>query len=160
MQKLHRQTILGGVAILLSLALFLVAIPNWVYSPSNVRKIVLSPAFWPYALAGFTMLVGVGLVLTGLRTDEVLEPEPAESPGGFRRLGIMAVIMALYMGGLPLLGMVWTSILAFAATAFLVHTRHPRTALICAVLIPLLLYAFFAHVAGVAIPQGVVVRLP
>jgi len=31
---------------------------------------------------------------------------------------------------------------------------------VCAVLIPLVLYVFFAHIAGVAIPQGDFVRLP
>ncbi|APX88432.1 hypothetical protein BV394_00705 [Brevirhabdus pacifica] len=160
MQNIHRQTIIGGVAILLALFLVFVAIPNWVYAPSNVRKLVLSPLFWPYALALLTLLVGLGLVFTGMRSDERLEPDPAEMPGGFFRLAIMAVIMVIYMAGLPRLGMVWTSMLAFAATAFLVRTRHPKTALICAIVIPLLLYAFFAHVAGVAIPQGLLVRLP
>jgi hypothetical protein len=56
--------------------------------------------------------------------------------------------------------MVWTAMLAFAACACLFRTRHPIVAVICAVVVPLLLYAFFAHVAGVAIPQGAFVRLP
>ena len=53
-----------------------------------------------------------------------------------------------------------TSMLIFVATALLVRTRHPKTALVCAVIVPLVLYAFFAHVAGVAIPQGNFMRLP
>ena len=35
-----------------------------------------------------------------------------------------------------------------------------RRALVTSFVVPLLLYAFFAHVAGVAIPQGNFVRLP
>jgi len=50
--------------------------------------------------------------------------------------------------------------LAFLATAFLVRTSHPKTAVICALCVPLVLYVFFAHVATVAIPQGNFVRLP
>ena len=54
--------------------------------------------------------------------------------------------------------------MAFAALAFLVSTPHPRAALVCALAVPLALYAFFAHVAGISIPQGSVaadyVRLP
>jgi len=56
--------------------------------------------------------------------------------------------------------MVWTAMIVFLLTAFLFRTRHPITALICAVVIPLALYLFFAKVAGVAIPQGIFVRLP
>ncbi|MCY4292849.1 MAG: hypothetical protein OXC72_14005, partial [Roseovarius sp.] len=53
-----------------------------------------------------------------------------------------------------------TSMLSYLATAFLVKTRHPKTAVVCGVVIPVVLYAFFAHVAGVAVPQGNFVRLP
>lgn len=136
------------------------AIPTWVSSPSNVRNIILSPVFWPYTLSALTILIGLGLTVTGFYSSEDLSQEAAEVPGGYGRLAIMAVVMVIYMFGLPRIGMVWTSMLAFAATAFLVRTSHPKTALICAVCVPLLLYAFFAHVASVAIPQGDFVRLP
>lgn len=76
------------------------------------------------------------------------------------RLAALAVIMALTMFALPRLGMVWTAMIVFVVTAFLFKTRHPKIALASAVFIPLLLYMFFAHVAGVAIPQGDFVRLP
>lgn len=159
MKAIHRQTAIGIVAILVAVFLLLVAIPGYVSSPSNVRNVVLSPLFWPYTLAGLTALIGLGLVITGLWSAE--EPaSPATVPGARRRLAIMAVIMVLTMLGLPRLGMVWTAMLAFAATAFLVRTEHPATALVCAVMVPLVLYGFFAHVASVAIPQGDFVRLP
>ena len=48
----------------------------------------------------------------------------------------------------------------FFVFALLVRTSHPKTALVAAVAVPLVLYLFFAHVAGVAIPQGDFVRLP
>ena len=44
--------------------------------------------------------------------------------------------------------------------SFLVRTKHMTIAIVSAVAVPLLLYVFFAHVAGVAIPQGNFVRLP
>ena len=68
--------------------------------------------------------------------------------------------MILTMVALPRLGMVWTCMLVFVATAFMFRTRYPKAAVVCAVVVPLVLYAFFAHVAGVAIPQGEFVRLP
>lgn len=155
-----------GIATVLA-AVFLAAyaIPHFVFSPSNVRNIILSPAFWPYVLAGLTALVGLGLIATAFLSDLTgfdTEPEIDYSAGAapWMRLAGLAVIMGLIMLGLPTLGMVWTCMLAFVACAFLFRTRHPVAALVCAVVVPLLLYAFFAHVAGVAIPQGEFVRLP
>jgi hypothetical protein len=160
MQYLHRQTVIGLFALVAGIFLMTVAIPLWVSSPSNVRNIILSPVFWPYILSGLVILIGLGLTVTGFYSSEDMTAEPAEVPGGYRRLIIMAVVMVIYMFGLPRLGMVWTSMLAFVATAFLVRTAHPKTALICGLCLPLVLYIFFAHVASVAIPQGNFVRLP
>lgn len=153
---------LGIGACVMAGFLGLVAIPFFVFSPSNVSNIVLAPTFWPYTLTGFTGLVGLGLLLVSRK--ESTEPDVAHDhpgdPTSWVRLGGLAVIMIATMFALPRVGMVWTTMIVFALTAFLFRTRHPRTALICAVTIPLALYAFFAHVAGVAIPQGIFVRLP
>ncbi len=153
---------LGLGACLVALLLVFVAIPTWVSSPSNVSNLVLSPTFWPYTLAGLTGLTGIGLVLSSrvispekrVGDDEQIDGNP------WIRLIILAVIMLVTMVLLPRLGMVWTAMPVFAAIALMLKTRHRVTALVCAVLIPLFLYAFFAHVAGVAIPQGDFVRLP
>lgn len=157
------QVQLGIGAIIAALFLILYAIPNWVSSPSNVRNIVLSPLFWPYVLGGLTGLVGLALVLTGRQRADSGEPvnAPIDDPRqGMLRLAAMAVLMIVTFWVMPVVGMVWTSMLAFVALAFLVRTRHPATAFICAIVVPLVLYAFFAHVASVAIPQGELVRLP
>lgn len=155
-----RQVWIGIGAIGIAGFLFLIAIPEWIASPSNIRNIILSPLFWPYAIAGMTALAGVGLIGTGLRARPRPLRDEDTPPGAYHRLALVAVLMVFCMFGLPRLGMVWTSMLAFAALAFLVKTKHPRTAILAAIAVPLLLYAFFAHVAGVAIPQGLLVRLP
>lgn len=160
-RKLH--TVLGTGACGAALFLALYAIPAWVSSPSNVQNVILSPTFWPYVLAGLTGITGLGLLATAWRgglDDPPPTDEEEEGLGAWLRLAGLAAIMALTMLGLPTLGMVWTAMLAFVATAFLLRTRFPVAAVICAVAIPLILYAFFAHVAGVAIPQGEFVRLP
>lgn len=154
---------LGLGACIASLFLIFVAIPGWVASPTNVRNIILSPLFWPYVLAGLTGLTGLGLLAVGWFTEEDDVPlnDAADKPHtAWLRLFGLAAIMVVTMLLLPRIGMVWTSMLAFVATAFTVRTRHPIAAVICAIVIPLVLYAFFAHVAGVAIPQGHFVRLP
>ena len=155
-------TRLGLIALLVAGFLAFIAIPNWVSSPSNVRNIVLSPTFWPYILSGILALTGLGLLVTKNRPDrsDPIDDDEGRGAAPWLRLVGLAVIMVLTMYALPRLGMVWTCMLAFAACAFMFRTRYPVTALVCAVVIPLVLYAFFAHVAGVAVPQGEIVRLP
>lgn len=144
----------------------LVGIPRWVSSPSNVSNIILSPTFWPYVLTVLTGLIALGLLLVGWRmvdnepVEQEQEQEQSSDKAAWMRLLALAVIMGLTMFALPRLGMVWTAMVVFIATAFLFKTRHPIIAIACAVVIPLFLYLFFAHVAGVAIPQGEFVRLP
>lgn len=140
--------------------LALVAIPNWVSAPDKVPHIVLSPLFWPYTIAGLLVLSGVGLVLSGRYSDEIFNADETRIPGAMKRILIFAAIAIAYVRLIPLMGMVWASILAFGATVSLLRPGHPRLAIICAVLFPLILYVFFAHIAGVAVPQGKFVRLP
>lgn len=164
----HRtQLIMGIAASAVSIFLIFVAIPFWVAAPSNVPKIILSPLFWPYVLSGVMLVTGMSMIAlawrergrtTAIKPSEDTPQEKVE--GGYFRLAIMIVVMTAYVAALPWLGMVWTSMLVFVAVAFLVRTSHPKTAILSAVIVSLVLYAFFAHVAGVAIPQGELVVLP
>lgn len=152
---------IGAAAIAFAAFLYFVAIPYGVTSPSNVGNIVLSPTFWPNIIAALVALGGIAMLLTSRRFDNsghVTFLEGAQ--GGAVRLAIAGVLMAAYVIAMPMLGMVWTSMAAFFLFALLVKTRHRGAALAAALLAPLLLYAFFAHVAGVAVPQGELIRLP
>jgi len=151
---------LGVFTLIFSAFLAFYAIPNWVYSPSNIRNIVLSPTFWPYVLAGILALAGFALIITKQTPTSDGDTPDIGGMLPYVRLVVLAIIMGLTMYLLPRLGMVWTTMLTFVATAFFFGTRYPKAAIISAVLVPLILYAFFAHVAGVAIPQGNFVRLP
>jgi len=150
-------------AIGFALFLVLVGIPQGVNAPRNVARLVLSPTFWPYIIAGAAALIGAALVLAALRMPP--DPQGDAAPphagrSGWARLAVTAVLMALYVYAIPRIGMVWASMAAFLAVALLVRNSHPRVALVAAVAIPLALYFFFGHVAGVSIPQGRYVRLP
>ena len=152
----------GAAAIVLGAFLLLVGIPNFVSGPSNVPKLVLSPLFWPQVLAGALILIGIGLLISAPGAPRFPEEEATifDKEGGINRLALMALTMVVYAWAIDVIGMVWASMIVFAIVAFLVKTRHPYPALAAAVLVPLVLYAFFNHVASVAIPQGAFVRLP
>ncbi len=158
-RKSHLQ--IGIAAIGFAVFLYLVGIPYGVTAPSNIRNIVLSPLFWPQILAGLMALVGLGLVLTARNLDDDRHGSLlAGVEGAPLRLAAMAGLMIGYVLLTPVLGMVWTSMLAFVLLALLIKTSHPVAAVLAGVIVPLVLYAFFAHVAGVAVPQGELVRLP
>ena len=163
MQDRKLQIQLGFGAIAASGFLLVIAIPGWVSTPSNVPNIILSPLFWPNTLAALTGVIGLGMILTSWNKPaqkDVAVSDVKDRRGAFIRLLICAVIMAVTIFAMPRLGLVWTAMLVFASVAAVVRTSHPKTAMVSAILIPLLLYVFFAHVAGVAIPQGNYVRLP
>ena len=151
----------GLASLILAVFLFLVAIPFGVSTPSNVAKVVLSPLFWPQVLSVLLGITGISLMLSARNTGNVESTEEnTKTKGSPIRLALLAVLMIAYIFAIPTLGLVWSSMVAFVALAVLIKSANPMIALISAIVIPLALYLFFAHVAGIAIPQGDFVRLP
>ncbi|MEZ5740469.1 MAG: tripartite tricarboxylate transporter TctB family protein [Burkholderiaceae bacterium] len=148
----------GGVSIIGALLLWW-GIPEAVTSPSNVRLPILAPTFWPIILAWG--LIGIG-VMVGIKAVLAPElPEPVESaaapavPGsGAVRVVALALLMIVYYLCLAPLGMVLSSTLTGIALTFLVRSSHKVASVFTAVLLPLSIYLFFRHVAGVPIPLG------
>ncbi len=146
-----------------------IAIPYGVSAPSNIQVLVLSPKFWPTIVAGIIILLGAILLVqqwaSGGADDDLADDdedgpieESASAP--WLRLLLMAILMVALIWLTPIIGMVWAAMLTFAAFALIVRTPRRLQSAVVAVLLPLALYLFFAHVAGVAIPQGEFVRLP
>lgn len=159
---------LGSGVIAFGGFLLLYAIPTFVHTPSNVRALVLSPLFWPTIIAFLIILLGALLILSRLfgpspiasEQTAVFEVSRDELLFAWLRLGASAVVMAGLVQATPLLGMVISTGLAFAAFAAIVMTPRPIAAAILAILLPLVLYLFFSHVAGVSVPQGRFLTLP
>lgn len=155
---------IGVGVVILGSVLALVAVPEGVVSPRNVRIAVLSPAFWPNILAWVVALMGLILAVQSLRRPTAGE-EPEEAPAAMPRHGLLR-LLALGVGSIAFcafatkLGLVWASMVAFAVVLLLTGTSYRIAAVAVAILLPLALYAFFAHVAAVPIPQGMFVRLP
>ncbi|MGA1028969.1 MAG: hypothetical protein ACO3TB_08375, partial [Burkholderiaceae bacterium] len=76
------------------------------------------------------------------------------------RLLTFLAAMALYAKYLDYLGMVLASILMLLVSFYLLGEKRIGLVLSVSILLPLVLYAFFLHVAGVSIPQGELIRLP
>lgn len=155
---------LGIFSICASVFLFGYAIPNLIYSPSNIKQIVLAPTFWPYIVAFFIALTGIALLFkpadTSEDTDNNSHYDSSNTRKAYTRLFVLGFIMTITMIVISKVGMVWTCMGVFLTLTFYFGTRYKKSALICSILIPMSLYVFFAHVAGVAIPQGEFLRLP
>lgn len=170
MRALHKDVWLGIGTILFGALLLLVAIPNFISAPSNVSKLVLSPLLWPTIVAWLIILFGAMLIASQvLARTEMETPSSAdaylfETPAGkmhaWMRIGAVAVLMVGLVVGTPKLGLVIASGIVFALFSIVVTAPRPWLSLIVAIILPVVLYFFFEHVAGVAIPQGRFISLP
>jgi hypothetical protein len=159
---------LGLVFIGFGAFILFVAIPYAVTSPSNVQKVVLAPTFWP-TIIGW-IIIGLGAILMAMRffvpadwfSDDVDAgaDDGPPLPGGWLRLATAGALMVALVYVTPVLGLVWTAMLCFVALSLLVKSSRPVVSLIVAIALPLALYVFFHHAAGVAVPQGEFIRLP
>ncbi len=159
---------LGAGVVTFGIFLLVYAIPVLVSSPSNVRVLFLSPTFWPVIIAWMVIILGTMLIITtlfsptaeGIGVAAADEMEREEVVFATARLAAAAIIMVGLVLATPILGMVLATGLAFASISAVVTTPRPIAAVIVAVVLPLVLYAFFAHVAGVSVPQGRFMTLP
>lgn len=163
MVNIKRDWLVGLLVFVFSLSLLLYFIPQYVDSPRTVRDVVLSPVFWPTVIAWIMLVIGVGMLIVQYleRGNKVAEDEHEKQKESCTRLLMFSAFLAGYYLLLPVLGMIWTSSLAFIVfSIFISGTEYRKTAVSVGILLPLALYVFFYHVAGVNIPQSDFMRLP
>ena len=148
-----------GVA-LLGLLIFTVLIPWGIDQPGNVEHTALAPDFWPQIIAGIMMVLGVLLAIRPGPDDEDDEDGAAGEDSGHwlhRLPGLAAVLGALFgfYVLIPSLGMVVPGAAVIFGLLVLGGERRRLLAAVLAAGVPVLLYIFFVHVAGIPIPLGV-----
>jgi putative tricarboxylic transport membrane protein len=160
----RRDEILVGLMVSAMAALILWwLIPTYVAIPRRVPIKALSPAFWPTVIGWVMLICGAALTVRAAFApppphaiaDDLRVP-PREA---VRLFALVALLIAAFFG-LRIIGMVWTCMIVFVALIWLTGSKHRVLGVIVAVMLPLVLYFFFTKVAGVAIPQGQIVRLP
>lgn len=153
---------LGMGFVVFGFFLQIVAIPYAVTSPSNVQILVLSPTFWPTIISWLIIMFGGCLALLQFFAAAPEQPETSERTcaGAWLRLTMTALVIIAIVCLTPVVGLVWISMASFAALSLIVGTSRPIISGIVAIALPLALYGFFNHIAGVAIPQGSFVTLP
>lgn len=161
MPRIHSTIWFGACMIFSSLALIFFVIPHYVIKPSNVRILVLSPDFWPYIVAGLMLIGGIALWAQYWFMFRKFSTETSDPvPGGWFRIGLVAILMVAYYLIMPVLGMVWSSVVAYIAFVGIIGLPRKVATVVAAFVLPIALYMFFAHAAGVPIPQAKFLVLP
>jgi len=160
----RRDEILVGVIVSVMAALILWwLIPVYVAIPRRVPIKALSPAFWPNVIGWVMLLCGAALTLRAAFAppppNAIADDLSVPRSEGLRLLALAALLIASFFG-LRIIGMVWTCMIVFLALIWLTGSKHRLWGVVVGVALPLALYFFFTKVAGVAIPQGQIVRLP
>lgn len=160
----NKEFSIGAGVVFLSLMLIYYIVPVAVVSPSNVRMIVLDPAFWPNVISWMMLLIGMFMMAASLLKKQKAESSENKNLFSYKK-ELPLLLLVLFFSGyyilLPDLGMVWGSSLAYILlSVFICKTRHRLSAVLVGILLPIVLYAFFYYVAGVSIPQSEMVRLP
>lgn len=160
----RRDEIFVGLGVILMAALTLWwLIPTYIAIPRRVPIMALSPAFWPNVIAWVMLFCGLSVVVRAAMAppapDAIADDLSVSRPEA-ARLAALAVLLIATFFSLRIVGMVWTSMFAFVALVFLTGSKNRFWGIVAAIVLPLALYFFFTKIAGVAIPQGRIVRLP
>ena len=152
-----RERLIGVGVVLLGLLIFAVLIPFGIDQPGNVEHTALAPDFWPRIIAAAMMVMGGLLAIRPVPEEE--DADGGEDAGPWlRRLPGLAVVLGALFGFyvlIPWLGMVVPGMALILGLMVLAGERRWPLAVAVAAGVPLLLYAFFVHVAGIPIPLGV-----
>jgi hypothetical protein len=139
-------------------------IPSGVVVPGSINIPALSPDFWPYTIAWGVIISSACLLLEALALkvpDGGEEDDAADAqfklatlPATLRTIVlIMALFLFYYV--LTHLGIVASSIVLMPAMMLFFGEQNWRYVVPLSLLIPIGLYLFFLHVAGIPMPLGI-----
>jgi len=161
----RKDVLLGAGVIAFALSGYLLVIPAGVDSPASVPFLALAPAFWPNIIMGLLSLLGLLLIMQGLRSKSVVEAgdSPVGDAGdtaeqqvaGWRPTLVAIALLFAYYLALQSLGFVAASMLALLCFLPLAGVRRIGLIAVITIVLPVALYYFFTLVAKVAVPLGI-----
>lgn len=149
--------VLGGVTVFM-------LIPSGVVVPGSIKISALSPDFWPYMIAcgvivssAFLLLEAIMLKVPSADGDDESEAEAAYQlrtlPATLRTV-ILIFALFLFYFALTQFGIVASSIVLMPAMMLFFGEKKWVYIIPLSILIPIGLYLFFLHVAGIPMPLG------
>jgi len=146
-------------------------IPKGVYVPANINIRVMSPDFFPRAVAIFVILMSLILALQNILVsgskkrypDQNVErklPQEGKDNDKIRKLKIIKICVAIfllfmYFQAVSLIGILPSSAIFLLAFSFLYGERRFKIIIPLAVFLPIILYFFFTRLANIPLPKGI-----
>jgi len=137
-----------------------VLVPFGVVHPDNIRAGTISPTFWPRAIGWLLIVVGALVALQAALappgTGSDIESTPSHGHPGRYYFRVLLGFFILYAswGATFWIGLPISSALIILVFGALFGERRYWLLIVLAVVLPLVLYYFFTHVAKVPIPLG------
>lgn len=163
-----KDLITGGIFAVLGFAAFLYIIPSGVVVPKSVSIVALSPDFWPKVISVGVTISAIFLIAESLlmRLPHPIEEEDEDGyeeneaqyqldtlPATLRMIILIAALFLFYFC-LTTFGIVVSSIFLMPAMMLFFGERKWRLILPLSLAIPVGLYLFFLHIAGIPMPLG------
>ena len=116
------------------------------------------PAFMPYWVAGFGLVVAVLLVLQTVRTTGLTTGPEEERPNfsEFRQAGTVIVLLFALILGIPLLGMLVGSVLLMLIFLIVMKRRPVLPSLLATAVTAAIVYGVFETWLNIDLPKGMV----
>lgn len=152
-----QERLVGGAVVALGMLLFFVLIPMGIDSPGEVDHASLSPDFWPKIIVAIFSAMGLFVLIKPL-------PAPVDDEGGVQsaswlsrapRLLLVLTVLFCFYFLIDQLGMVVPGIAVIFGMMFFAGERRWLLMAIIAIVVPVMLYVFFVHVANIPIPLGI-----
>lgn len=150
------ETVTGAVAIVAAVFGYIVFVPLWVYVPESVAGTTNSPAMMPKVYCVALGILGSIVAVRGLALLKTARGTPAIANADWRRVVATLALCAVYLLGIESIGLPLASALALAGAMVLFGERRPIMIATTAVVLPLLLWAFFVKVANVPMPDPII----
>jgi putative tricarboxylic transport membrane protein len=112
------------------------------------------PGFATVGPRAFAVIVGLGLVASGIAMAAFASEPEAETPIDWRTLVQMAAVLGAYIALFLPLGFPLASVLFFVAGAWVLGSRAPLRDLVSGVALVLVVYLVFTRLLGIDLPAG------
>lgn len=120
---------------------------------------IVSPQTFPYMVAAFTSLVGLGLIIDILRgrlgTPDGDEPGDPFVPANFKTMAIVATAIALHVILLDLAGYIIAATICFFGVSFGFGSRKYLKDLLVSLVFALIVYFSFTKGLNINLPTGI-----
>lgn len=157
---------LSSFLVLLSGIIYWVIIPWQISVPPQVRSPYLSPAFAPKVFVIFLALTGIMLKIATLirwagqrsgKTEPELQPGADAEKGRALVFGTW-VVCCIYAFAVKWFGIIPPSILMIGGLMLYFGHKNRLRVVLLAVVVPTVVYLFFARLANVPFPQGLLFK--